>query len=78
MAEHASDHTHGQMEIHQQQAAFHAFILLSKWGSLAVAVGVLLFTLWFCTAAGFLGAIVPAVVLAAIGTLVLRDKPVAH
>ena len=78
MAEHASDTTHGHMDIHQQEASFHTFILLAKWGSLAVAVAVLLFTMWFCTSAGFLGAIVPALVVAALGVFLLREKPGGH
>jgi hypothetical protein len=74
MAEHASDFTPGQMDISQHQASFNVFVLLTKWGSLAVAAFVLLLVLWFCTDAGFLGALFPAVVVAALGILVLRDK----
>ena len=74
MAEHASDFTPGQMDIRQHQASFNIFVLLTKWGSLAVATFVLLLVLWFCTDVGFLGALVPAVVLAALGILVLREK----
>ena len=73
MAEHASDFIPGQMDIHQQQKSFEAFVLMTKWGSLAVAVGVLFFALWFCTAAGFLGAAIPAFVLAVLGIVFLRD-----
>jgi hypothetical protein len=74
MAEHASDFTHGHMDVHQQQAAFNGFVLLTKWGSLAAATVLLLLVLWFCTSAGFLGALVPAVIVAALGILVLREK----
>jgi hypothetical protein len=75
MAEHATDYTHGQMDVHQQQAAFHGFVRLTKWGSLAVAVIVLFATLWFCTDAGFFGGLIPSVVLLALGIFFLRDKP---
>ena len=75
MAEHVSDYTPGQMDIRQNEAAFGLFVLMTKWGSLAVSVLVLFFALWFCTGAGFLGAFVTAVVLAAIGVTVLRAKP---
>jgi hypothetical protein len=45
---------------------------LTKWGSLAIAALVLFLTLWFCTSAGFLGALATAVVAIAVGVLVLR------
>jgi hypothetical protein len=75
MAEHASDYTHGHMDVHQNQASFETFIKLTKWGSLAVAVTVLGATLWFCTDAGPLGGLIPAVVLLALGVFFLREKP---
>ena len=75
MAEHVSDHSHGQMDIHQQQAAFRGFVTLTKWGSLASAVLILFATLWFCTSAGFMGALIPAIVVTAVGVAVLREKP---
>ena len=74
MSEHAATAEHGHMDIQQQEASFHVFVLLAKWGSLAVASFVLLLVLWFCTDAGFVGAVIPAVLVAVIGTLVLRDK----
>ena len=46
----------------------------TKWSSLAVAVGVLLFTLWFCTDAGFPTAFFSAIVLMAVGIFVLRSR----
>ena len=78
MAEHVSDYTHGQMDIHQQQASFHAFMNMTKWGSLIVAVVVLFSSIMFCTTAGFLGAVVPAVVVAAVGIFLLRDGGASH
>ncbi len=77
MAEHASDYTHGQMDIRQNVASFEGFVAMTKWGALAVAVLVLFSTLWFCTTAGFMGALVPAIVVAALGIFLLRDKPEA-
>ncbi len=74
MSEHAVTADHGHMDISQQEASFHVFVLMAKWGSLAVATGVLLLVLWFCTSAGFFGALIPAVIVAVVGTLVLRDK----
>lgn len=74
MSEHAATADHGHMDIRQQEASFHVFVLLAKWGSLAVASFVLLLALWFCTNAGFFGAVIPAAIVAAIGVLVLREK----
>ena len=75
MAKNASNYTHGQMDIHQQAAAFHGFVLLTKWGSLALACTLVLLTLWFCTDAGFWGALIPTAIVAVLGTVVLREKP---
>lgn len=77
MAEHASDHTRGEMDINQQQTSFDIFVRMTKWGSLAVAVLVLFATLNFCTDAGFFGAAFPAAILAILGVIFLREKP-AH
>ena len=56
MAGLADDHTHGEMDIAEHAYTFHHFLVATKWGSLAIAVGVLFLTMWFCTNAGFLGA----------------------
>lgn len=77
MAEHASDHTHGHMDIRQNQASFDVFVKMTKWGSLAVAVIVLFATIWFCTEAGFVGGLIPALVVLALGIFFLREKPAA-
>jgi hypothetical protein len=78
MAEHASDYIHGQMDVRQNEASFHGFMALTKWGSLAVAVILLFFTSWICTDAGFLGGLILAVIVLALGIVFLRDKPGAH
>ena len=76
MAEqHLTHYTRGDMDIEAHKHAFHAFILMSKWGSLAIATVVLALVIWFCTDAGFLpGVIFPAIV-AIVGIAVLREKP---
>jgi hypothetical protein len=74
MAEPAADYHRGEMEIHEQESTFHAFVGLTKWGSLAMAVTLVTLVLWFCTKAGFLGAAVTGVVLAVIGVVALREK----
>ena len=75
MAEaHVDHYTRGDMDIEAHKASFHAFILMSKWGSLAVACGVLALTLWFCTPFGFLPGVIFPAILAVLGFLLLRDK----
>ena len=75
MAEHATDQTHGQMDITEQSQSFDLFIKFTKWGSLAVAVLVLWATLMFCTSTGFVGSVVASVILLAVGVYLLREKP---
>ncbi len=75
MAEHGSSYVFGEMDVHQNQASYAIFVNMAKWGSLAVAVIVLTATLWFCTPAGFLGGLIPAVVVLALGIFALRSKP---
>ena len=78
MAEPSHDYHRGEMDIHEQQATFHGFNLMTKWGSLIIAVGTLFITLWFCTKAGFIGSFISAAVLAVLGVLVLREKKSNH
>jgi hypothetical protein len=76
MAEHhaPSDYTRGEMIIEEHESTFSGFIKLSKWGSLYIAALVLLLTIWFCTAGGFIAALISAVVVVVLGTLVLSEK----
>ncbi|HEX4180628.1 MAG TPA: aa3-type cytochrome c oxidase subunit IV [Caulobacteraceae bacterium] len=78
MAEQAHDYHRGEMDIHAQQSTFHAVMTGTKWSSLAVAVGVLFFTLLFCTEAGFGTAFLSAIILAAVGIFGLRSRAPAH
>ena len=78
MAGPASDYHRGDMDIQEQAATFKAVMAATKWGSLSIAVGLVLFILWFCTGAGFVAAVVSAVILAVVGVFFLRDKPSAH
>jgi len=75
MAEHGADHSHGHMDITEHAASFDLFLRFTKWGSLAVAVIVLWATLTFCTSTGFVGAVIAALVLLAVGVYLLREKP---
>lgn len=71
----AGDYQRGEMDIHEQAATFEGFGKMTKWGSLAIAVLLLTITLWFCTPAGFVGGVIPGIVLAVLGVVVLREKP---
>ena len=71
----AGEYHRGEMDIHEQSATFEAFGKMTKWGSLAVAVLLLTITLWFCTPAGFIGGVIPGIVLAVLGVVFLREKP---
>lgn len=70
----ASEYHRGEMDIAEQTSTFHAVMGLTKWGSLVVAVAILMLTLWFCTDAGFVGGLVSGLVVTAAGVLLLREK----
>jgi NhaP-type Na+/H+ and K+/H+ antiporter len=71
----AGDYHRGEMDISEQAATFAAFNGMAKWGSLSIATLLLFITLLFCTPAGFIGAVIPAVVLLVVGIVFLREKP---
>lgn len=73
----ASEYHRGEMDISEQKATYAVFMSLTKWGSLAIAAALVLFTVWFCTPAGFVPGFVSAVVISVVGVAVLRDKPEA-
>ena len=54
----ASEYHRGEMDISEQAATYGVFMLLTKWGSLALAAALVLLVLWFCTPAGFLPGLV--------------------
>jgi hypothetical protein len=72
MAEHGSDHHHGEMDIREQESTFHLFMGLTKWGSLITAALLLFLTLLFCTRTGFPGSFAAAAVVTALGVILLR------
>ena len=78
MAGPATEYHHGDMDIHAQQATFKAVMTGTKWACLCIAVGVLFFTMWFCTAAGFFTALITALVVAVLGVTLLRSRAPAH
>jgi hypothetical protein len=71
----AGDYHRGEMDIQEQAATYAAFGGMTKWGSLAISVLLLMITIWFCTPMGFLGGLIPGVVLAVLGVVFLREKP---
>ena len=77
MAGHDSDYQRGNMDIAEQNATFHLVMGMTKWGSLAIAAGVLFFSLLFCTHTGFVGSAAWTLVLIVGGIVMLRSKPEA-
>lgn len=71
----ASEYHRGEMDISEQVATYGVFMLLTKWGSLALAAALVMLVLWFCTPAGFLPGLVSGLVVTVIGVIVLREKP---
>ena len=78
MAGTPSDYQRGTMDIAEQTATFELVMALTKWGSLYISAILFFFTLLFCTHTGFMGSLISAVAVAAIGTLLLREKPAAE
>lgn len=77
MSEAVHDYHPGDQDISEQVATFHAFGKMVKWGSLALAVLLIMLVLWFCVGAGFIGGIVTGAVVLALGIFFLRAKPEA-
>ena len=72
-----TDYHRGEMDIAEQTSTFHLVMGMTKWGSLAIAAGVLFFTRLFCTHTGFMGSAAWTLVLIVGGVLMLRSKPEA-
>lgn len=68
------DYTIGSMDITEQAATFNVIMRLVKWVSLGIAALLLMLTVWFGTEAGFLPALLSAVVLLAAGYFLLKAK----
>ena len=75
MAAPSDDYHRGDMDVSEHTATFHGFMGLAKWGSLVVAVALLFLVMVFCAHAGLFQALLAAVVVAAVGAFLLRDKP---
>lgn len=64
----------GSQEISEQNATFHLFIGLAKWGSLATAVAIAFLLIWFMPGGSFVGGFIAAAVLLVVGVFALRSK----
>ncbi len=71
---HSEEYHHGQMNAATQVADFRIFASLTKWASLHLAVVILMLTLWFCVGAGFLGGLIPGLIVLGLGIALLRNK----
>ena len=71
----ASEYHRGEMDISEQAATYGIFMLLTTWGSLAIAAPLVVLVLWFCTPAGFLVGLGVSLAMTVIGIFILRDKP---
>ena len=75
MADTHSEYHHGDQNPATQIADFRLFAAFTKWISLIAGALILVLTLWFCTRAGFLGGLVPGLIVLAIGIAMFRQKP---
>jgi len=66
--DHFGDQT---MDVVTHEKTYHAFSILTRWAMLVIGDGILFFTCWFATPAGFMGAVVVGLVAFVIGYIVL-------
>jgi thiamine transporter ThiT len=78
MAEAAHEYHTGDQDISEQVATFSLVGGMLKWGSLGIAVTLIMLVLWFCTNAGFFSGLITGVILLAVGIYFLRSKPDAE
>jgi hypothetical protein len=73
MAEHVpAPYHHGDMPVAEHTGTYLSVMDLFKWAALGIADLLILLTLWFCTGAGFVPALVVSVIVLAIGVFALR------
>jgi hypothetical protein len=70
----SSDYHHGDQDASMNVSTYHAFIGLTKWGSLVISAALVVLTMWFCTDAGFGAALISGIVVLALGVVFLRVK----
>lgn len=59
----------GQVKIHAM--SYHRFMLGLKWTAIHLATVIFFLALWFCTPAGFLGALIAALVVFAVAVFAM-------
>ena len=74
MAQTPSEFHHGEQDATENIESYRLFRALAKWGSLSLAVVTLVLTLWFCTGAGFMGGLIPGIIVTALGVWFLRPR----
>ena len=74
----ASEYHRGDMDVQEQVSTYHLFVMMAKWGSLALAALLVFLVLVFCTPTSFIGAFIVGVVIAVGGFVVLKEKGDAH
>jgi len=75
MSEAAHEYHSGDQDITEQIATFSDFGKMIKWGSLTVAVLLVMLVLWFCVSAGFFTGLFSGLVVLALGIYFLRSRP---
>jgi thiamine transporter ThiT len=70
----SSEYHHGDQDPSMNVSTYHAFMTLTKWFSLHVAVLIVMLSLWFCTEAGFFAGLISGIVVWALGMVFLRSK----
>jgi thiamine transporter ThiT len=75
MADTDAEYHHGEMNAATQVADYKVFLNFTKWFALHLGVLILMLVLWFCVGAGFLGGLVPGLIVLALGIWLMRAKP---
>ncbi len=73
----SSDYHRGEMDVSAQASSYHLFMGMTKWGSLAIASGLVFLVLWFCANAGFLRSAIAGVILLVVGIVALKERKTA-
>ncbi|GAA0869477.1 aa3-type cytochrome c oxidase subunit IV [Brevundimonas basaltis] len=72
------DYVRGSQEISEQASTFDLFMGLTKWGSLLIAVTLVMLVLWFQPGGSFIAGAIAAFVLLVVGIFALRKKKSQH
>ena len=78
---HADSHdayVRGSQEISEQASTFHAFIGMSKWGSLGIAAVLMFLTLAFQPGGSLVSGAIAAVVILVAGWFLLKSPKPSH